>query len=178
MDAMLAELDALHAIVQVIDQGDDPQEALDLTRRAFDLAANPKTFEAQIIRYAMAIVLGESVTLPATNGRGSWERALYEGIARAWACWAADATSPVPAEEFAKLHSRSEFGNDTKRKGAVHLMALHHWLTAVEALVEGNPVAARRFWKRAIEVGASFGTESHPVVLWAYAASFWPHKRA
>jgi len=59
------------------------------------------------------------------------------------------------------------------REGAVEEFTIAMWACAVEALMEGRPEDARRFYERIHEVGSSFSTESHPAILWSMAASFF-----
>ena len=57
--------------------------------------------------------------------------------------------------------------------GEIHLMALGFWCHAVGDLIHGDLEEARRYFKRALEVGAQFGTESSVAIQWAYVGTFF-----
>lgn len=178
LGGLFAEMDALNAAGKAADGAGDAQEARDLTRAAFD-AFDPKDAQDGLAKAAMAFILGEDVKplVPKAPAAEPWIQHVFESIARAWACWAADPSSPAPLEEVARLRREQKDREDvgsSRRAGAIQLIALYFWAAGVEALAKNNLDEARRFWKRAIDIGASWGTESHPAVLWTYAATFFP----
>lgn len=178
---MLAEIDAMHIALKVTNSQTTPceqevTEARSLIRTAFKYYSPSKTPDAQVIACAMAHILGEDVRkfIPKTPVQDPWERHVSETVGRAWACWAADPNSPTPSEEMSRLRREQASREASEGSGAIHLMALFFWVSAIEALSKRDMTEARRFWLRAMEVGSSHGTDSHPVVLWTFAATFFP----
>lgn len=173
LSTLLVEMDALHTILQVVDQGVDSDEAISLTRSAFDQPRPVDSAEERIIFRAMAKILAQPATVSLKSPTKSpWERHVFESVARAWICWADDPASKTPLEEIPRLRVGQR--GTCKQAGAVHLLALYFWAAAIEALAKSDRVEARRLWRRAIELGSSFGTPSNAAILWSYAASFFP----
>ena len=56
---------------------------------------------------------------------------------------------------------------------AVETLSLNFWAKAIEMLVIGRSEDARRFFERANEVGANYGTRTNPSICWTYATSFF-----
>jgi hypothetical protein len=173
LGTLLLEMDALHTTLQVVDQGVDSTEAVVLTRMAFNHDRPANSAEERLIFRAMAKILDMPVALSSKlPAKAPWERRVFESVAHAWVCWANDPNSEIPLEEIPKLRSAQR--GTCKQAGAVHLLALYFWAAAVEALAKSDRAEARRLWRRAIEIGSSFGTPSNAAVLWSYAASFFP----
>lgn len=172
LGTLLLEMDALHTILQVVDQGVDSTEAVVLTRMAFDHARPTDSAEERIIFRSMAKILDMPAALSSKSpAKAPWERRAFETVANAWICWANDPSSEVPLEEIPKLRSAQR--GTCKQAGAVHLLAIYFWAAAVEALAKSDRAEARRLWRRAIEIGSSFGTPSNAAILWSYAATFF-----
>lgn len=103
--------------------------------------------------------------------RASYEEHLVETASLAWLGWAGGQDPSRASREVSRLQEEA-----TESSGALHRATLSLWLSAIEHLTNENLPEARRLWNRAIEIGSSLGTESHPAILWSYAASFFPLK--
>ena len=165
---------AQRAAGRVVEGSGSPTEATVAVRKALALSGDPATFQDTLTRAALQAILRQPVlVIEGEPSEESWTTHLYETIGLSWLSWANGTAPKKILEEIERLKKRENFslGGD----GAVHLMTLHFWLDAVTALVRGQPEEAKRLWTRAIEVGASAGTESHATILWTYIASFFPH---
>lgn len=108
-----------------------------------------------------------------TSGEAAvWSVRAFELVALSWLAWTRN--DPQGARFWIQRWS-SEGEDKTKlsEEGAIQAFAVALWANAIEALVEGRTDDAKRFFNRVYEVGSSFGTESHPTVLWTMAASFF-----
>jgi len=172
------EHDAMQAAFAAAEGQGDPAAARALVQQVF-VSWRPTDFEGKLTLCAMAKFIGEDLSpfFPQRAVENPWERRCFETIGRAWAAWAMDPLNPEAAYEIRWLREEQvreaqEGGDHPKTAGAIHLMALDFWAMAVGTLAQGDPVEAKRLWKRAIEIGGTHGTPSHPAVLWTYAASF------
>lgn len=179
LNILFLESDAMRAAYNAAEGQGDPEAARALVQQVF-VSWRPIDFEGRLTLCAMARVIGEDLSpfFPQGPVDKPWERRCFETIGRAWATWARDPSDPQAAAMIAQLRAEqtsreSVEGSEAQRRAsAVHLMALYFWAAAVEKLAQGDPAEAKRFWKRAIDVGSSHGTPSHPAVQWTYAASF------
>jgi hypothetical protein len=154
-------------------------EAREKVRSVEAASPEPATVEEVVLRTAMSRIAGTDppgVTPKLTEG-APWVMRAFELIGLAWLAWArgdaGEATSCIvewAEEEEARNSSVTEYIRD----GAVQLYSVSLWATAVSNLLAGRTEEARRYYQRVHDVGASFGTESHPVILWTMAASFTP----
>lgn len=159
----------MQAVLDAADATGDPASARALVQQVF-VSWRPTDFEGRVTLCAMAKVIGEDIRpfVPSEPVPEPWERRCFETLGRVWVFWAMN-RGDVAEEMLKKL--REEKGAHPLA-GALHLMALDFWGDALEKLLQGDPPEARRFWKRAIEVGGTHGTPSHPAILWTYAATF------
>lgn len=166
--AVLAEMEAVSAAVRSIEDPTEVPNALRLVQEARSTRLHPRTVEEFTLLTAMSKILGlqgpddppkQDPTLP-------WEERATAHLSLAWSAW----TRGRPEEASAHLQLVR-----APKQTSTHGMALGFWAKAIEALLEGKADVARRFFRRTYEVGSSVGTESHPVVLWTMAASFFPH---
>lgn len=164
------EMDALHTAMRAVEDEDVVNEAHVLCR-TYLARMEPTTVEEKVIEAALRRILHRSVsTSDVEPDPTKWENYVSESVALTWLAWAAN--DNAQARSLAqKLRSKRK-KVFTDRTGALHLYTLSFWSQAVQLLVEGDPAGARRYFKRAIEMGSQFGTESHPMISWAYAASF------
>jgi hypothetical protein len=124
-----------------------------------------ETVEELVVYGAHERILGKKVTPPKFEPvKKPSDRSLYERIALAWLTWA---SGHSPTLLLRTLPKASEYG------GAIHVMALEPWAQATKALHERNFEEARRFFRRSIELGTQYSTESLKTVEWAYVASFF-----
>ncbi len=162
---IFAEMDALNRTLLVIDDNTGtPEEARELVRSAAEAKGLPEDVEGYIVLTAMWRILGKAPgALPQTPI--PVERHLAEAVGLAWAAWMAGRDISPTLAQLGPMLDTSE------AVGAMHAMALKLWLQALEA---GKTGEGRRLWKRALEVSSSFGSESHPMLQWAYAATWLP----
>jgi hypothetical protein len=173
---IIAEMNALNTALQALDNPQEVPNALRLVRQVRETHLEPETFEGFVILVAMSkIVAAQAPTNPPRLLLGHpWTTHVFEQVGLAWVAWTAQ-RSPEALRCIYRLRDvqkERELGED--RSGAIQLLALYDWARAVEALANEMPTEAERFFKRATAIGASFGTESHPVVLWTMAASLFP----
>jgi hypothetical protein len=180
-EEVIAEISALNEAADVVDNRGDTDEARRLVGAAFvDRSPYMSTIEDIGVGAAMTRILGEN-TEPFLVGQPSgaalaWEARVLQTVLHAWTEW----TLGRPEAALTSLPRLRAAQHDqervTARSGAVNLMAMYYWLTAVERLAAGETSEAKRWWKRALEVGSHFGTKSHLVISWTYAASFFPSR--
>ena len=177
LQGMLAEMDAQGAAERAVEGEGDPGEAKMAIQGALELLAPADTLEDRICRTAMRAVLGQDepfyLDRPIPDGEGFREEHVFQTVALAWVGWA---QGTLDRQTIHQEAVRLRAGREVQQGGAVHLMALFLWLDAVEHLSGNRREEAHRCWQRALEVGSSFGTESHPVILWTYIATFFPHE--
>lgn len=168
------ELEALQAAQLVAEQDGDPAEAR-LLCRTYLCQLDPETIEDRVVEASIQKILGQQVSLIVCEPiqDTTWEAFVAETLAQAWISWAAgdDASALATVDRLRTTQKAKETFLD--ESGAVHLLTLSFWSEAVLLLVAGDRPDARRFFKRAIEMGAQFGTDSHPMISWAYASSFF-----
>ncbi len=103
----------------------------------------------------------------ASAGEGDVARTM-QALVHIWTVWAGGETPKGASAVLTKLEQTKR--ND--RSDALEMMALRLWAGAVRALLQKDPLEARRLWCRAMDVASNFGLEAQPVVAWSYAASF------
>jgi len=172
---IVRELHALQDALRVVDGGEDPGKARAAAKRA--LASRPRHSPPlidQVIRCSIAKIAGE--TIPARPlgkpTQSSSENHLVETASLAWTAWLTASEPGRAASESLRIQSESPTW--LGQPGALHRTTNTFWLSAIERLEAQDVPEARRLWQRAIEIGASLGIESHPAILWSYAASFFP----
>jgi hypothetical protein len=173
---VVAEAEALEDALQAItlpDRANAVRESLRALPRGDDTSLAEIT-----MRRAMALITGEPFTPQPPKGIGwedtSWETFCYKTCLLAWNAWA-----DGQAEEASKLlqtmrdAQRSQESADG-RLGAIHLLSLYLWLGALDRLAHSDRDESQKLWRRAMEVGSQYGTESAPLIRWTFAASFFP----
>lgn len=163
----IAETKALGAVLAVVLQGGATDEATALVRSVFE-KHRPQDPDTWLRHFAMAHILGVSITLPALASEGDGAQRLFTRTARVWMLWAGGQleaargllTTPEPNHEG----------------GEIHLMALGPWCLGLDALLRSDREEARRYFRRATEVGSQLGTETNNAIQWAFGATFFPHK--
>jgi len=124
-----------------------------------------RTIEEQVIYGAQAKILGLPVIQPTfVPSKKPADRRMFEIVAKAWLMWAAGLD---PKALLHTIPKPSEYG------GAIHMMAIEPWASATEALFGQDNEEARRLFRRSVEIGTQYDTETNEVVKWAYAASFF-----
>lgn len=170
------EMEALQASLRVAD-GEGDREHARLLGRTYLGRLDPETLEQHVIEGALRRILGREVGGELAYepvGKEDWEKHVSERVALAWLAWASNDTEralDIVKSLRAGQKKRQTFTG--QRTGAIHLLTLSFWSEAVVFLAKKDPSGARRFFKRAIELGSQFGTDSHPMISWAYAASFF-----
>ena len=161
VSAVFVEMDALNRALNLVDEGvGTAEEARKLIRSACEGMGAPEDVSGFVVLTAMRHVLGLPQD-PPPQAPIPIERHLSEAVALAWTGWIRG--EPVALERAKALLDVSE------DLGAMEAMALRYWVDAMEADKTDD---GRRLWKRALEVSSSFGAESHPVLQWAYVATW------
>jgi hypothetical protein len=173
---ILHEMDALNAALRVVESGGDVDEAR-LLGRTFLARLDPETVEQRVIEASLQLILKEPVDNAIVDGappRNPWEEHVAAAVATSWLAWAAG-DKPRAQAQIKRLRAKRKTTVEAfkGRTGAIHLLTLYFWSQAVSELLLEDRRSARRFFKRAIELGGQFGTNSHPMISWAYAASFF-----
>jgi hypothetical protein len=166
---ILVESRALEAALAVVEGQGDPalvSSSIQTMLSLWQPDGSPGDLAKQVAVHKIA---GDS--LPTTTwtptGSGPEDRKLFEMVVHAWIAWVSG------TQDLFESHVE---GPPSRGDGLIHRMALGYWAGAVENLTRHDLVEARRLFRRAAELGGQFGTESNPVVLWTYAASFWNQK--
>lgn len=162
---VIAEGRALTRSLDVIEAGASAREARRCCAEYLTLHHEPDNLENVVIDGALRKICGLEGT---TYDTAEFEipqtlegRLLQDGIVR-WMQWACDVS----------IHLTPS--TSTHRVSELDRMALSPWLEGIEQLHTGNTSEARRFFRRAVTLGGSYGTRSNPVIQWTYAASFFP----
>jgi len=171
---LLAESKTLSLAADVLEAGSDSLEVRRACRELLVQERRPETVSDLVRWSALRRIIGETfipdhpgVTEP--DIEDELELALFEATAHAWLAWLRGS----PSEPGKGLRTARE-ALEGREGGLLHRLALGYWSEAVEALLGDDVPEARRLFRRAIEVGGQFGTESSPTVLWSYVATFLP----
>lgn len=165
VETALTEMDALNAALRA-ESAVDREAASDLVRAALRQAPEPLTIAERVVHTAMQKIVGQPINsclLTATTDR--WETYVEQTLSLAWIEWARGNDS---REQMIPLMATPDSHIDS----AVHMIVLGFWREAIVKLCDYDPTEARRMFKRALSLGASYGTESHRIVSWSFAASF------
>lgn len=136
------------------------------------------TEEDHVVSGCLAKLAGQDASgflFPLPQERLDWVEEVAVTISYAWMMWLVGKGAEVRGL-LSDLRSRQADGEEEikGRAGAVNLMCLYYWLSAVEVLLAGDQETSQRLWRRALEIGGQFGTDSHPLISWTYVASFCP----
>lgn len=166
MASILAEMEALQAIFDVNFHRGPTDRALALARQALEVRVPPTTTESRLTVVALSHCLG-TPRRDLALVRPKKSHLFFEALATGWMRWLTMGDMAVLGV-IAKMHEGSE------DDGAVETLSLNFWARAIELLVQGDRDGARRFFDRATEVGAQFGTSTNPTICWTYATSYFP----
>ncbi len=175
VERVIAEMNALNAAMTA----STPvlaREAQAMVRGVENAWPSPVTVSDFTIRAAMSRITGTTAPSgePArtTGEEAVWAVRAFELVALAWLAWSRgdERRARFMIEQWSR---ESEDKTNLTEEGAIQAFAVALWANAIEALINGRTEDARRFFRRVYEVGSSFGTESHPTVLWTMAASFF-----
>ena len=146
---------------QASDLESNREETIRLIREDYERDEG-SSVEDQVIRGAQALLLKELVSFPSFEPvKKPADRRAFETLAKAWLVWAAGG-DPQPT-----LPKSKEFG------GALHMMALEPWGEAIRALSNQNTPEAKRLFRRALELGTQYGTDTNDAIHWAFLGSFY-----
>ncbi len=163
----IAEANILGELLSCTDQMLPCQEARTQLRSIFE-AHRPDDPESWLKHSAMARLLGEATPFPENLETEKTATAkLFLRGAHAWALWAAGRIQEAQIKLSASEVPSRQGGDE------IHLMALGPWYCGVEALLRGDLLEARRYFRRSMEVGSQFGTETNNAIQWSYAATFF-----
>lgn len=169
----IREMRVLRAATLVAETGARPDATRELVQDFLSLYV-PKTHDEEVIVAAMQLIAGEPiVALDEPRPRRPWEAYVSDVTGCAWVDWARGKTA-LAAREIRRLRKHPVPREPAaSRSGAIHLLALYFWGEAILQLSSKNRKSAHKFYRRALELGSQFGTESHPVISWTYAATFF-----
>ena len=127
------------------------------------------TAEDQVTWYAMGKIVGEDLPPPAFTDEDTEdkERVLFLSVAWIWMVWASGAPTKAALKDLDQLDLQEEGSS------VLHHIALSNWALAVRSLLKGDMPEAKRLYRRALDVGSQFGTETNAVIVWTYAATFF-----
>lgn len=175
---IISEMKALNAAAACLEQKIPALDAMELVRRVLEEKPVEPTTECTVIRSAMTKILGiqSDAKVPPPVRNSEWDTLTGDTIAYAWLSLI-NGNPKVALDVLPRL--RAEQHDNQKisakaRKGSINLMSMYFWLTAVEALANGDKTSSRQYWLKAIDIGSHFGTESHLMVSWSYVATFFP----
>ena len=94
------------------------------------------------------------------------ERALFLVTSWAWMMWASGSAREIALKELEGVNLLDE------GTSVLHHLALTNWAKATIALLKDDHNEAKRRYRRALDVGGRFGTETNTVVVWTYIATF------
>jgi hypothetical protein len=170
---VMHEMSALNAALRVAEGlGGDVQEAL-LLSRTYLARFSPETVEERVIEVSIRKILGEAVEAQDLSGAPvEWEGYVQHMVATAWLFWMGGNPTRARAQ-LVEVQTKRKAKTFADKKGSLHLFTLYFWSQAISELLDGDRAAARRYFKRSIELGAQFGTDSHPMISWAFAGTFF-----
>ena len=169
--AILAEMEAQRSLFDVAFQSGSFERAISLVRDALNLQPeNPEKFETRLMVFCLNHCLGNvrSELIPHSPNGTNWSQRAFESLAIGWMRWMTNGDKGI-------LHYISRMSEDEPEEDdkAVETLSLNFWAKAIEMLVIGRSEDARRFFERANEVGANYGTRINPSICWTYATSFF-----
>jgi hypothetical protein len=180
VDDIVAEMNALNAAGRAVRNQERPEEAKRMVAEVFTVRQDLPPFLAEdyAIHCAMAKIVGADVTpflVPAApDDEATWTTFTVRTVLNAWTLWAAGSIPEALSslQRFRDRQYREE--TVTTRKGGVNLMSLYFWAGGIEALARGERSEAMRLWNRSLELAATHGTSSSPLIQWTFVASFFP----
>jgi len=175
VERVISEMNALNAAIKASTPA-LAREARSMVRAVEAQWPEPQTVSEFVIRAAMAEITGSALPTGeptrTTGEAADWATRSFELVGLAWLAWV---RGDVDRARFwiGRYATEGEDKTNLSEGGAIQVFAVAIWALAIEALIDNRPEDAHRFYRRVFEVGSSFGTESHPTVLWTMAASFF-----
>jgi hypothetical protein len=171
VSTILAEMVAQQALFNVSFQGGSLERAILRVKEALELQPqNPDRFETKLLIFCLNHCLGnpKEVLIPDSPTGVNWSQRSFEALAIGWMRWMTTGDRSV-------LSYISRMNEDEPEEGdkAVETLSLSFWAKAIEMLVLGRLEDSKRFFERANEVGANYGTRTNPSICWTYATSFF-----
>jgi hypothetical protein len=169
--AILAEMVAQQALFEVSFQEGSLERAILRVREALELQPQcPDRFETKLLIFCLNHCLGKPKEglIPDSPTGTKWSQRTFEALAIGWMKW-------VTTGDKAVLSYISRMNEDEPGEGdkAVETLSLSFWAKAIEMLVLGRLEDSKRFFERANEVGANYGTRTNPSICWTYVTSFF-----
>lgn len=159
----LVEGKAMKSLLSVMEGRGDPEFALQLVE-TLHRDQPQDTPEDLLTWYAMGKILGEDLPDPPKFDLGEDnETTLFQTTAWAWMNWASGSDQNDVELDYLKPDMED---------GVIHFLALSSWSAAVQNLLNDNWSEARRMYRRAVDVGSQFGTNTSTSILWTYGATF------
>lgn len=169
---LVEEVDALSTLdAHIGGEEVDLDSAFKFVRRAAN-AIEPTSVGEWLLLAAMAKILAKPIRgIDFAPVSGPADQHVFTTCATAWMRWAEGRSDLARAALDAGASEDLHLG----RGGALHVMALTPFRAAIEALIRNDTTEARRLFRRSIEIGTQMGTETNPIIQWAFVASFFKH---
>ena len=183
---IIDEMNALNAVLRATTP-ELATEAQEKVRAILAHSPPPSTVPDFVLRTAMSKITNQEAPreTPKLSENAPWSTRAFELIGLAWLAWSHSdnlkaidhivewADGSRHTEQWGPSLGTADM-TKVNQEGAVQAYCVSLWGTAVAALLAGNMENARRYYRRVYDVGSSFGTESHPIILWTLAATFPP----
>lgn len=178
VEDLLFEMDALNAVLRTIEgTNGDRAEAIAMVETALSRRAESEDLSEILITLAMQKIVGTVSPLvihrpsTETNDLGRLDPGRFEFFDHYL-------MADTSIQWLNHVHNAAVFllwpaeAEDLPVESAVHENVLRFWRAAI--LHSGGDLSeSQRLFKRALEIGAHFGTDSHVLVSWSYAATFF-----
>ena len=144
------------------------ESAQETVREALLARPPSETVSEYVVGVAMHGFVGQESPEPVVEVPIPLERHLDDTLGLAWAAWARR-----DVEEAQRLAGKVyPFLMRRQHASGLTLMALSLWCRAISLRIIGLEDESRKLWKRAIEVGSTFGLDATDMMRWTFAATF------
>lgn len=170
--AILAEMEAMRAIFAASLQGGSLERALACAQLALEAwPSSPSSFEGKLTIFCLSRCLGSirEDLIPKAPSGSRWDRRTFEALAIGWMRWISTGSKEALGV-ISRMHQEEPEEDDRE----IETLSLNFWAKAIELLIRGRPTDAQKFFERANDVGAQWGTAINPSICWTYAVSFFP----
>lgn len=164
------EAEALTAAMEVVEKGSDRTKAQELVLPVFKDLPTPKNLPNLLVALSMRRILGKRLFIPGHRKfPTTQEKAITQGTCLAWMIL----VEGYPRRAARHIEAMRSKKLDPRGTNAINLLSLKYWGDGIYALARGYPEDSFRFFQRALDLASQNGTESHPLISWSYAATFF-----
>jgi hypothetical protein len=169
----------LNAALSAANEGGEGEVVRQRVQELLQGRKGPTTISEHVVHGSMLLLVGLNPGHPSRKARKDpWEGHAADVAGLSWLAWASNNHEMAVdgIQRFRARQKRSE--SSSSKTGSVHLLTLSFWNECTLNLVKGDRHAAKKYLRRALDLGGFYATESHPTISWAYAASFFnerPH---